>query len=67
MTQNRFLDSSREFFVCEIEKLRARGAQACILGCTEIPLLVRSEDTDLPLIDTVQIHARAGMDWACAT
>lgn len=37
---------------------RARAARGVILGCTEIGLLVRSEDTGVPLFDTTLIHAR---------
>ena len=40
------------------EILAERGAQGVILGCTEIGLLVRPEDTDVPLFDTTLIHAR---------
>jgi aspartate racemase len=35
-----------------------------VLGCTEIPLLVRPEDTPVPLLDTLAIHARAAVDFA---
>ena len=37
-----------------------------MLGCTEIPLLVRPEDCDLPLFDTLAIHAEAAVDFALA-
>jgi aspartate racemase len=57
-------DSSRDALVQVIEDLRSRGAEAVILGCTEIPLLVRSEDVPLPLLDTTTIHAQRAVDWA---
>ena len=44
--------------------LAARGAQAIILGCTEISLLVDARDSKLPLFDTTAIHARAAADLA---
>ncbi|MGA9751570.1 MAG: amino acid racemase [Acidobacteriota bacterium] len=44
--------------------LRRRGARGVVLGCTEIPLLIRQGDTDLPLFDTLAIHARAAVDFA---
>ncbi|NDJ76095.1 MAG: aspartate/glutamate racemase family protein [Chloroflexi bacterium] len=47
-----------------IEGLAARGAGGIILGCTEIPLLIRAEDTGLPLFDTTRIHAEAALDFA---
>ena len=57
-------DSSRNAFVQVIEDLCSRGAEAVILGCTEIPLLVRSEDGPLPLLDTTTIHAKRAVEWA---
>jgi aspartate racemase len=39
--------------------LGQQGAEAIILGCTEIPLIIKPEHTELPLFDTLQIHARA--------
>ena len=48
----------------EIEALKARGADAVILGCTEITMLIGPEDTDLPVFDTTRLHAEAAMDFA---
>jgi aspartate racemase len=50
-------DRSREDFLDIIGRLAARGAGGVVLGCTEIPLLMRDVDTDLPLFDTTEIHA----------
>jgi len=47
-----------------IDKLVGRGAGGIILGCTEIPLLVKQEEGDIPLFDTTRIHARAAVEWA---
>jgi aspartate racemase len=47
-----------------IEDLKARGAQAVILGCTEITLLIRQEDSVLPVFDTTALHAQKAVDWA---
>jgi len=49
-----------------IAALVARGAQAIILGCTELPLLILPEDASVPLLDTTAIHARRAVDWALA-
>ena len=51
-------DESRAEFLRIIDGLAARGAQGVILGCTEIGLLVRPQDTAVPLFDTTLIHAR---------
>ncbi len=48
---------SREKILRMIEGLAERGAQGVILGCTEIGLLIRQEDTSLPVFDTTRIHA----------
>jgi aspartate racemase len=40
-----------------IEKLNSKGAEAIILGCTEIGLLINQSDTKIPLLDTAYIHA----------
>ena len=49
-----------------IARLVAQGAQAIILGCTEIMLLVSAEDSAVPLFDTTTIHAMAAVDRALA-
>ena len=49
---------SRSDYLRIIDGLALRGAQAVILGCTEIGLLIAQEDTPLPVFDTTQIHAR---------
>lgn len=51
------LEKSKERFLQIIETLKKRGAQGVILGCTEIGLLIKLEDTDLPVFDTTRIHA----------
>lgn len=57
-------DESRAEFLRIIEELRSRGAEAVILGCTEIGLLVTQKDTDLPVFDTTLIHAEEAVRFA---
>jgi len=57
-------DASREVFRKIIGGLESRGAQGIVLGCTEIPLLVKQKDYGLPLFDTTDLHARAAVDLA---
>ena len=59
-------DSSRADYVAVIDRLRARGAQGIILGCTEIPLLIRPQDVSVPVFDTTALHAKAAVDFALA-
>ena len=44
--------------------LAARGAEAVVLGCTEISLLIRQEHTEVPLLDTTTLHAAAAVEFA---
>lgn len=55
---------SRAMYQKVIEELAARGAQAVILGCTEITLLIKQEDSVLPVFDTTALHAQKAVDWA---
>ncbi|MEZ5427578.1 MAG: aspartate/glutamate racemase family protein [Pyrinomonadaceae bacterium] len=57
-------DRSREIYLEVIEGLREKGAEGIVLGCTEIPLLVGSEDTDGVLFDTTRIHAEKAVAQA---
>ena len=52
-------DESRGVYVSAIEQLRARGAEAVILGCTEITMLINDSSSPLPVYDTTDLHARA--------
>ncbi|RRQ26365.1 aspartate/glutamate racemase family protein [Rhodococcus sp. Eu-32] len=57
-------DSSREVYRRIISSLVAEGAQGIILGCTEIELLVSSEDSPVPVFPTTAIHADAAVEWS---
>ncbi len=52
-------EESRRIYVSAIEKLAARGAEAVILGCTEIAMLIDDDVSPLPVYDTTELHARA--------
>lgn len=57
-------DSSRSAYQGIIASLVEKGAQGVILGCTEIPLLVKPADSPVPVFDTTRIHAEAAVDLA---
>lgn len=59
-----FSESTRIRFVAIIEKLAGQGAEGVILGCTEIPILVQAEHTDVPLFDTTTLHALAAVEFS---
>jgi len=55
---------TRERFIKIINGLEERGAKGIVLGCTEIPLLLKQKDVSLPLFNTLEIHAKAAVDFA---
>lgn len=56
----KFTEESRAAYLHIIDRLVQDGAQGIILGCTEIPLLVKQEDRpDIPMFDTLTLHAKA--------
>ena len=55
---------SRRVYLEVVDMLAEQGAEAVILGCTEIELLVRDGDADIPLLETTRIHAETAVDIA---
>jgi len=56
--------TSKQRYLAIIERMREAGAEGIILGCTEIPLLIKQEDVAIPVFDTTTIHATKAMDLA---
>ena len=63
LTHGKVLDSSREAYLQIIDRLIAAGAQGIILGCTEIPMLIKREMLTVPCFDTAEWHARRAVDY----
>ena len=61
-----FPETSRLYFNQVTEKLKTRGCDAVVLGCTEIPLIVRPDDCPLPTLDSTRLLARAALRKALA-
>jgi aspartate racemase len=61
LVNGRFPEASRLYFNEVMEGLRDRGCDAAVLGCTEIPLLVRADDAPLPTLDSTRLLARAAI------
>ena len=57
-------EESRIQYLEIIDKLRREGAQGVILGCTEIPLLIKQDRSPVPIFDTTTIHAKAAVKYA---
>lgn len=64
LCHGRVLAESRRAYQRIIDELGARGAQAVILGCTEIALLIGPRDSSLPVFDTTSLHAQGAVEWA---
>jgi len=60
-------DVSKKKYNAVIKRLEADGAEGVILGCTEIGLLVKDQDSSIPLFDTTVIHAEAAVEYALAS
>ena len=61
-----FLPQTRERFKAALNDLCRRGAETIVLGCTEFGLLVKAQDSPVPLIDTTKAHALAAVERALA-
>lgn len=62
--KGKFLESAKVNFLIIIENLIKKGAEGIILGCTELPMIINSQDVNVPLYDTLRIHLRAAVDYA---
>lgn len=59
-----FKDHSRARFKKIINSLKEKGAEGIILGCTEIPLLIKDKDSSLPIFNTTELHAKKAVQFA---
>jgi aspartate racemase len=66
LVRGRFEDTTRKAYAGIIARLVERGADGIIMGCTEIPILLKPEDSAVPLFDTAKLHALAAVDFALA-
>ena len=62
-----FSQATTELFLSEIESLQSRGAECVVLGCTEIPLVVSSEDSSLPVLDSTRLLAKYAVALALSS
>ena len=63
LTQGKFTDQAKGFFKAQIELLKADDADGIILGCTELPLLIKQEEVDIPTLATTDLHAQMATDF----
>jgi len=63
LTQGKFTNEARIFYLEEIGKLEARGVDGIILGCTELPILLKEYKADIPMLATTDLHAKMAVDF----
>lgn len=63
LTQGTFSDEAKDFYLKEIDKFIQRGADGVILGCTEIPLLLKDIKAGIPMLSTTHLHAQMAVDF----
>ncbi len=66
LVHGRVLDSSRKTVVAMIDQLWDQGAEGVILGCTELELLIKQADSELPVFGVTTLHVKAALDRALA-
>jgi len=59
-----FKEETKNKFLKIINDLQSSGAEGIVLGCTEIPLLIKQEDVSIPVFNTLENHAKAAVDFA---
>ena len=64
LLKEQFKKETKNEFLNILNELQTKGAQGIVLGCTEIPLLIKQSDTNLPVFNTLEIHAKAAVDFA---
>lgn len=63
LTRGIMKDTTKAFVLEEMAEMQTRGTDGVILGCTELPLLIKDEDFDAPLLNTTFLHARKAVDF----
>ena len=63
LTQGIFKESTKQYILSEMQKMKADGADGIILGCTELPILIKPKDFELPLLNTTHLHAKKAVDF----
>ena len=64
LIHNRITEKSRQYFIAIMKNLVATGAEGIILGCTEIPLIVQQEHSEVTIFNTTAIHCEAALEYA---
>lgn len=57
-------EDTKKLFLDVVQEMREEGAQGIVLACTELQFVIKPEDTDIPLFDTVELHAKGAAEWS---
>ncbi|GGE07254.1 aspartate/glutamate racemase family protein [Psychroflexus salis] len=63
LTQGKFTEEARDFYKQQIQDFKSQNVDAVILGCTELPILLKDEDTELPMLHTTDLHIQKAVDF----
>jgi len=63
LTQGVFSDEARSFFLDQMKMLKEKGADGIILGCTELPILLKEGISDIPMLPTTDLHIKMAADF----
>ena len=63
LTYGKIIAPSKAYVIQVIQSMLDIGAEAVVLGCTEFPLMIKENDLDIPILNTTEIHARAGAEF----
>lgn len=63
LTQGIFSQQAKDFFLEQMDLLKGKGAKGIILGCTELPILFKETDYDVPLLSTTELHVNMAIDF----
>lgn len=67
LTQGIFSKEAKTYFLEQMKALQAKGADSMIMGCTELPMLIKQEETEFQLIDTTGLHVELAVDFILGT
>ncbi len=63
LTQGIFRDETKEKLIQQMESLKSGGCDGIILGCTELPIILKKEDFDLAMLETTRLHAEMAVEF----
>lgn len=63
LTQGKFTQDAKDFFVDQIQQFKKKGVDAVVLGCTELPMLLKETQTELPTLSTTDLHIQMAVHF----